>query len=227
MKPSRKDWLLWLGVFGVAGLLIIAFRGRWGLFQADLATFDAVMLILIVFFMQETLVWFKHRTPKLIYDGNPGHTTFFVKDLRKVGMWGVARKGGIIAAGVYWPGSEGTLIAPYDSFSAIGDCIICTSKVENSSLGQLPESVRKYVSDNRLPMPVEFGISTNQQLRIPDVAQLNKEILVLNRRVASLKQTLTDVMAEREDLASYYRKMQKKESLTSELKRALIEVKGE
>lgn len=227
IKPSRKDWLLWLGVLGVAGILVIAYRGKWGLFTADLATFDACMLILIVFIIQEGIIWFKHKTPKLIYDGNPGHTTFFVKDLRKVGRWGIAKKGGIIAAGVYWPGSEGTLVAPYDSFSAIGDSVICTSKVEMVKMDKLPLTVRKYVSDNRFPQPVEFGLFTSSQLRTPAIAQMKEEMLEQNSLVAMYQRYLKDVIGVKEELVDWMKRIGKKETAGEELKKMLFETKGE
>ena len=226
-KPSRKDLLLWLGVLGLAGILVIAFRGKWGMFQADLATFDACMLILIVFVVQEGITWFKHKTPKLIYDGNPGHTTFFVKDLRKVGRWGIAKKGGIIAAGIYYPGSEGTLIAPYDSFSSVGECIVSTAKCELTKLSYLPLTVRKYVSDNRFPQPVEFGLFTTNQLRTPAIAQMKEEMLEQNSLIAMYQKYLKDVIGVKEDLTDWIKRIGKKETAGDELKKMLFETKGE
>jgi len=226
MKPSKKDWMLWLGVFGLAALLVIAFRGKLGSTSFDTATFDATMIILGAFVMTETLIWFKHKTPKLIYDGNPGHTTFFARDLRKVGRWGIAKKGGILAGGVYWSGGEGTIVAPYDAFTPVADCIVCLSKCEPTELSKLPSTVRKYLSDNKFPMPVEFGLFTNTQLRVPEIAKMKEELLEQNAKIAMYERYLKDVMGIKEDLSDWIKRISERKNVTETLKDLFFEKKA-
>lgn len=209
-KISKKDWMLWLGVGGIAALLVIAFRGKWGSVSFDSATFDAAMIVLGTFLMTETLIWFKHRTPKFVYDGNPGFTTFFARDLRKVGRWGIARKGGILAGGVYWSGGEGTVVAPYDAFTPVADCIVCLSKCEPTELSKLPPTVRKYLSDNKFPMPVEFGLFTNTQLRVPEISKMREEIKELNAYIALLETEIAEVRTTRESSVEFYKRVSEK-----------------
>jgi len=223
MKPSKKDWMLWLGVLGIAALLVIAFRGKWGSTNFDSATFDAAILILGALMFTETLIWFKQKTPKLIYDGNPGHTTFFARDLRKVGRWGIAKKGGILAGGVYWSGGEGTIVAPYDAFTPVSDCIVCLSKCDPTELSKLPSTVRKYLSDNKFPMPVEFGLFTNTQLRVPEIAKMKEELLEQNAKIAMYERYLKDVMGVKEDLTEWIKRISEKKTVTDTLKEMFFE----
>lgn len=227
VQTSRKDMLLWIAVFGISALLVILFRGKWGQQSFDTATFDAALLIMAVFFAQETWTWFKHRTPKMVYDGNPSHTTFFINDFKKIGRWGIARKGGTMTAGVYWPGNDGTLIAPYDAFTSVGNCVVCNSRCEYTPTEKLPSAVRKFITDNKYPLPVEFGIFTTSQLKSPDYARMEEEIKQQNALIAMYENITKDVMGVKEDIAEWIKRFTQKETIQDSLKKAIFEQEKE
>lgn len=223
INTKSKSFWLWVGVLGVAALVYFLFQGKWGITTFDTAHFDAGMLVLVVFIGQETMVWFKHRTPKLIYDGGSSHTTFFINDLRKVGFWGIARKGGTMTSGIYWPGGEGTLIAPYDSYNSRGNCIDCTAKVTFVKEEQLPSAVRKFLRDNKYPLPVEFGIFSGRQLKDPDVSKMATELIQQNEVISLFESNFGKVMDHQEDMLEWAKRITKNESVADKVEKLFID----
>lgn len=223
INTKSKSFWLWIGVFGIAALIWFLFGGKWGTTVFDSAHFDAALLILVVFVGTETMVWFRHRTPKLIYDGGTSHTTFFINDLRKVGFWGIARKGGTMTSGIYWPGGEGTIIAPYDSFNSRGNCIDCTAKVNYVKEEQLPSPVRKFLRDNKYPLPVEFGIFSGRQLREPNMAKMSTEMLQQNEVISLFEKNFGKVMDHQEDMLEWAKRITNNKSVADKIEDMFIE----
>lgn len=222
---NNNKKLMWVAVLLIAGTIWFLFDGKWGVQVFDTAKFDAVMLVLVVALLESGLTWLKNKTPKIIVDGNPSHFTLYINDFKQVGRWGVVRLGGIMATGIHSTGREATLVAPFNHFKPLGNCLVCTAKVDVINPERLPAGIRKYITDYKLPLPVIFGVFSSSQLKDPENARIQEELEQSNKTITVHEKTGKRIMELNEDVLEITKRMTGKDSVTEALKKIVFNKK--
>lgn len=147
----------------LAILGMIAFHGRLQPISFDRAFFYGAGLIVVAIFAKLSWVSFKNATPKLIFQG--GNTTT-MGEPETVGNWHIWRAGDVKAIGLYFKGSEGTIIAPITSTNPIGRNVALTVRPEIVKFDELSLTLQNFISQHgkEFKPPYYMGFASEEQL---------------------------------------------------------------